>query len=235
MKLLFILLSTLFLQGNTQYAQGDYADAVASYQQAVAEHPTADGYYNLGNACFKTGDVAQSILAYERCLRIDPRHRDAQHNLRFAEARIIDNIEDKGQFFLARWAAALRDQLSVSTWFVLSISSFLIALAALFVFFFTHPLVLRKAGFHTAWVLLLFSLLSLSAGLSLSHRNTARELAIITQGVVNAKSSPDRSGTDLFVLHEGTKVRISDQLTDWVEIRVADYVGWIPLTALERI
>ena len=62
-----------------------------------------------------------------------------------------------------------------------------------------------------------------------------KEEAIIMQGVVNAKSSPDKSGTDLFVLHEGTKVHIGDRVGEWCEIHVGNNIGWIRQSALEQI
>ena len=55
------------------------------------------------------------------------------------------------------------------------------------------------------------------------------------QGVVSAKSSPDQSGTELFLLHEGTKVRITDQLGDWYQVHVAQYEGWVEARTVERI
>ena len=94
---------------------------------------------------------------------------------------------------------------------------------------------LRKTAFHVAWIALLFSLIAgLNAG-SLHQRDTLRNEAIITQGVVNAKSSPDRSGTDLFTVHEGTKVTIRETLGEWSNVRVGSNEGWIKQQNMERI
>ena len=82
---------------------------------------------------------------------------------------------------------------------------------------------------------LLLSVVSGIDALSLHRRDTERAEAIITQGITNAKSSPDRSGTDLFTLHEGTKVEISETLGEWCKIRVGNNEGWISLQHLERI
>ena len=94
---------------------------------------------------------------------------------------------------------------------------------------------LRKTAFHIAWIALLFSLIAGLNAASLHKRYTLRNEAIITQGVVNGKSSPDRSGTDLFTLHEGTKVTIRETLGEWCNIRVGNYEGWVRLQNLERI
>jgi SH3-like domain-containing protein len=54
---------------------------------------------------------------------------------------------------------------------------------------------------------------------------------------VTVKSTPAQNGTDLFILHEGTKVTITDgQLKDWKQVRVADgKEGWVETSQIEII
>ncbi len=235
MKLLFIFLNILFSQANAQYAEGNYAEAAAQYEQVIAEQPSAEAYYNLGNAYFKQGELAQAILAYERALRIEPSYKDAKHNLLFAQSRIVDNIEDTQSFFLSNWLKAIRNALNQQTWMILSIALFICMLIGFFLFAFSQTVWVRKTAFYTSLVALLISLVACINAGSLHHRDTARAEAIITQGIVNAKSSPDRSGTDLFTVHEGTKVVITETIGDWCCIHVGNYIGWMPLAHLERI
>jgi len=235
MNFLFIILSTLFLDANAQYAEGNYAEATTMYQQLISEQPSAEVYYNLGNAYFKQGELAQSILAYERALRLQPSHKNAKHNLQFAQSRIIDNIEDTQSFFLSNWFKAIRNALSENTWMWMSIAYFLCMLIGIFFFAFSHTIWIRKTAFYTSMVALLISIIACANAGSLHKRDTVRAEAIITQGVVNAKSSPDRSGTDLFTIHEGTKVEIRETIGDWCCIHVGNDVGWIQLSHLERI
>lgn len=224
-----------YVMANESYAKGEYADAASLYEAALEQGKSAEVYYNLGNAYFKMGELAQSILSYERALRINPRYEDAKHNLQFAQSRIVDNIEDNTAFFLSQWTVALRNSLHETSWIWLSIGLFVLFLIGAIGFAFLHSIGWRKAGFHTAWVALLFSIISLSFAGSLHNRDTVREEAIITQSIVNAKSSPDKSGTDLFVLHEGTKVHVRSTLSGWMEIHVGNHVGWVSQSALERI
>ncbi len=225
---------TTFEQANAAYADGRYEDAAAGYEALLAEAPDATLYYNLGNARYKQGELAQAILNYERALRLRPSYKDAQYNLKFAQSKITDNIVEQ-DFFLSAWARAVRNSLKESTWFILSIGLFILGLTGILVFLLSREIWLRKTAFHIAWIALLFSLIAgLNAG-SLHNRDTLRNEAIITQGVVNAKSSPDRSGTDLFTLHEGTKVTIREALGDWVNVRVGSNEGWIRASFLERI
>lgn len=241
MKFLLILLTSLFSQANTYYAEGNYAEAAAQYEQIIAS--TSDEmssdyavvYYNLGNAYFKQGELAQSILAYERALRLQPSLKDAKHNLQFAQSRIVDNIEDTHSFFLSNWLKAVRNALSERTWVMLSISLFLLTLVGFFFFAFSHTIWLRKTAFYTSLVALLISVCACANAGSLHQRDTERAEAIITQGIVNAKASPDRSGTELFTIHEGTKVKITETIGEWCCIEVGNNIGWMPLAHLERI
>lgn len=235
MKLLLIFLTSLFTQANAQYAEGNYAQAAEQYEQIIAQQPSAEVYYNLGNAYFKQGELAQSILAYERALRLKPSMRDAKHNLQFAQSRIVDNIEDTQSFFLSKWLKVIRNALSQTTWIVLSVSLFVLMLIGFFLFAFSQTIWLRKAAFYISIIALMISIGAFVNAGSLHLRDTQRAEAIITQGVVNAKASPDRSGTELFTIHEGTKVEITEVIGDWCCIHVGNNVGWIQLAHLERI
>jgi len=60
--------------------------------------------------------------------------------------------------------------------------------------------------------------------------------AIIMSSAAPIKSSPDRAATDLFVLHEGTKLTTGESIDGWVEIRIADgRKGWIESSRIEQI
>ena len=230
----FTFAQDAFDAANAAYADGRYEEAAAMYQTLLDEQPDATLYYNLGNARFKQGELAQAILNYERALRLKPNYKDAQYNLAFAQSRITDNIVEQ-DFFLSSWARTVRNSLSERTWWSTSIGLFICALIALLLFLLGRELWLRKTAFHVAWIALLFSLIAgLNAG-SLRQRNTLRNEAIITQGVVNVKSSPDRSGTDLFTIHEGTKVTIRETLGEWVNVSVGSNEGWMKAAHLERI
>ena len=231
---------TAWETANQHYADGQYEEAIIGYENllqdpSVRAEARAEVLYNLGNAYFKTGENARAILAYERCLRLNPRHQDAQHNLQFAQARIIDNIEDYQPFFLLQWAQTVRGWQGEEAWLLWSVALFILCLVGMFIFAFMRQLILRKTAFYTGVAAFCFSLIALWCGLSLHHRDLIKEEAIIVQGVVNAKSSPDKSGTDLFVLHEGTKVHIGDRVGEWCEIRVGNNIGWIRQSALEQI
>lgn len=235
MNILFILLTSLFLDANTQYAEGNYDQAATLYEQVLLEEPSAEVYYNLGNAYFKQAELAKAILAYERALRIKPSYKDAQYNLQFAQSKIVDNIEDPNTFFLSNWLLAIRNSLAMHIWMYLSIALFLLMLLGVFLFAFSQTVWLRKTAFYCSILALVMSIIACANAGSLHRRDSIRSDAIITQGVVNVKASPDRSGTDLFTIHEGTKVKITDNIGDWCCVQVGHNIGWMQQVYLERI
>lgn len=232
---------TMLEQGNEQYAAGNYTDAIETYLSIINEAEGHIGksyatvYYNLGNAYYKTGELAQSIIAYERALRLSPTDGDIQYNLAFVQSHITDNITDTQSFAISNWLKTVRNMLPEQVWMWMSVILFSLCLVGILLFMLSREIWLRKTAFHLAWIMLLVAILSgVNAG-SLHRRDTKRAEAVITQGIVNAKSSPDRSGTDLFTLHEGTKVYIKETLGEWCNIRVGNNQGWIKVNHLERI
>ncbi len=227
---------SIWQSANQAYADADYATAIVQYQTILDSiGPSAEIYYNLGNAYYKTNELGRAILNYERTLAINPFHKDAKYNLRIAQERIVDKVTDNNSFFISKWTKSLIHSLKAHTWMWISVGLFLLTLIGLFVYFFSKNIALRKTGFHIAWIALLTSIISLIFCLVSNAQEQSHSEAIIMAGIVNAKASPDRSGTDLFVLHEGTKVYITDSISEWIEIEVGQNKGWIPQKAAERI
>ena len=93
----------------------------------------------------------------------------------------------------------------------------------------------RKAGFYSGVALLIVSLVCLNFSAWQKSDYAKKDSAIVMAPVSSVKSSPS-SGKDLFVIHEGTKVKVLDNVGDWLNISLADgRQGWIESSALEVI
>jgi SH3-like domain-containing protein len=91
-------------------------------------------------------------------------------------------------------------------------------------------------GFWTGMVFIAFSILLFALSWSGNRLLTSTSYAIVFAPTITVKSSPDEKSTDLFVIHEGTKVVLLDNISGWYEIRIANgSVGWLPQSALEKI
>jgi len=213
----------------TSYSKGRYSEAAILYEGILQQNGISyKVYYNLGNAYFKCDRLAPAILNFERALRLNPGDADARFNLEMCQARIVDKIDPLGMFLIARWYHSLGNFFNSNGWAYVSILFFLLFIGCLFAYFFARRRWLKKSGFFVGILFLTFSVLSLVYSAQNSHRITNPDEAILFTLSVTVKSSPDKSGTDLFVLHEGTKMKIRSVLGDWSEIELEDgNVGWL--------
>ena len=227
----------LWQMGNTAYNEGKWAKAEECYTLIVEQGQySAALYYNLANAHFKQEELGKALLYYNRALRLRPADEDIRHNLEYAEQSTKDSIEQIPEFFLKTWIKSLRGALSCTAWSVLSLILLVASLAFALIYLLAQGLSHRKMGFYMmATAALLFVV---ATAFAWSERNmlVERNEAIIMNTAVSIKSSPDRSATELFVLHEGTKVTIGETIDGWAEVRIADgRKGWIEDERIERI
>ena len=227
----------LWERGNQAYIDGDYAQALACYSAIEnGGHYSARLYYNMGNAYFKQNMLGKAILYYNRALVVSPSMDDARYNLEIAESQTKDKIAVVPQFFLNRWMQTIQRALSCTAWSVLSLLCLAVALALLLLFLLGSALSVRKVGFYGTVVALLLFVATISFAIAERNDILNREQAIVMSSAISVKSSPDRAATDLFVIHEGTKVTISSQVEGWAEVTIADgKKGWTELSHLERI
>lgn len=222
---------------DSAYARADYETAVKLYCQVAEQHPTRDVCYNLGCAYYRTDDMAHSILWFERALQLSPSDKDVIFNLEMARTKTIDKIIPQHEFILITYFHALVNSVSLRTWTILAMLSFVLMLAALLLFWMSGSIGVRKVSFSAAAVLLVVCILSNVCASQQRDFKLTHESGIITTPAVTVKSTPAESGNDLFVLHEGSKVRILDSsMKEWCEVSIADgKVGWIPKKAFALI
>ena len=223
--------------GNKAYIEGNYEKAVEDYNAILdGGEYSMKLYYNLANAYFKMGNIGKSILYYNKALRIAPSQEDIRHNLALAEAQTKDRIAVIPEFFLNRWLRTVRNSMSCTAWSVLSLVCFGVLLAFGVLFLLASNVRWRKVGFYGA--LCAFVLFVATTSFAVSSRNDilSHNEAVVMGTAISIKSSPDRSATDLFVLHEGTKVKVLTEVDEWVEVVIADgKKGWTLKSNVEEI
>lgn len=224
-------------EAEAAYNGEDYPKAIEMYEAVLQKYgESANVYYNLGNAYYKAGKLAPAILNYERCLLLNPGDSDARFNLELVRQRTTDKIEPLGEFFLSKWFHAIQDRGSSNSWAKLGVVCFILFIGCLVLFFFSRWIRLKKIGFYCGLCLLVAVIVSNIFAGNQKEEMLSRDRAIVFSPTVTVKSSPDVSGTDLFVLHEGTDVTIKSTLGDWSEIVLADgNVGWMPSKDIQKI
>ncbi|MBN2765332.1 MAG: tetratricopeptide repeat protein [Paludibacteraceae bacterium] len=222
---------------NDFYATGEYAMAADAYEKIIKQQGVApELYFNLGNAYYKMNETGKSILNYERALRLRPGYKNALINLEFAQARVVDNVIQAPSFFLKRWFTDIMKMLSSNQWFWLAFVAFIITLVFALFFVYGASHFLRRFSFYTATIMAVLMVVTLFFSGLRKNQMLHHNEAIIMTGSVTAKSSPDKSGTDLFQLHEGTKVKVKSTLGEWTEIVLGNGTpGWIQTQIIEII
>lgn len=225
-------------EADSAYIKNDFANAVNLYESILTnEGESADIYYNLGNSYYKMNNIAKAVLNYERALLLNPGDGDTRFNLEMAKSKTVDKVTPPSEMFFVTWTQSLINSMSERAWARTGIITFILTILTLVLFIFGKQVVLKKIGFISA---ICFFVICILANIFASEQKAElvnHENAIIMAPSVTVKSTPNESGTDLFILHEGRKVMIKDNtMKEWKEIRLEDgNVGWVPTNVIEII
>ena len=229
---------SLWNAANQAYSEGRWNDAAGDYQMlSIMGLESAALYCNTGDAFFKEGNLPKAILYYEKALKLDPSYEDARYNLELLNARIQDRIEFVPEFILKVWAKDVCWLMDSDAWAVAFLVFLGLTLAMLLLFLLAPSVAGRRTGFFTGIVMLILAIAAISFSVWQKNDYFKADDAIVMRPVSAVKSSPSaESSQDLFVLHEGTKVRILDQVGSWNNIELSDgRQGWIPSGDIEVI
>ena len=227
----------LFSEANDFYKNGQYSKAIKLYSNLEEQGLESDDlFFNLGNCYYKLNKVAPSIYYYEKALKINPLNEDASINLAYAKRMTIDVIEDLPKTFLQRFSATVVQKLTYDNWALLAvIASFLSAF--LFLLYYFSSSSKRKILYFNMSIFFVFAMI-VTASFAFSNYKTVQKnrSAIIFSPKSEIKNSPSFDGETVFELHEGTKVYILDELSNWKKIKLADgKIGWIKTSDLKEI
>nr|WP_308570701.1 tetratricopeptide repeat protein [Segatella cerevisiae] len=248
-KLRFVFLCLLLLvfglnvsaltkaNADAEYSKGNYQQAIKDYQQLLRDGVSAPLYYNLGNAYYRSDNIPQAVLAYERAHLIQPGDKDIRFNLEFARNKTIDKIIPQSELFFVTWYKDLVNFTSVDHWAYIAIGSLLLSLILVLVYLFGQNLTWRKVGFYGACVtvvaFLLCNLFAFQQKSALVHRTGA----IVIAPSISVKKTPAPNSSEAFVIHEGTRVEITDKtMKQWRGVKLADgREGWLRTNQIEGI
>ena len=222
---------------DTEYQKGNYQQAIRDYEEILKNGESAEIYFNLGIAYYRTDNITKAVLNYERARLLSPGDDDINFNPQFARSKTIDKITPQSEMFFVTWYKSLVNFTSVDNWAKTGILCIVMALLLVLLYLFGPQLMLRKIGFFGGLAFFVIFLLSNLFAFQQKQALDNRTGAIIISPSVNIKKTPAKNSADQFVLHEGTRVDIIDKgMTDWRCIRVGDgREGWIETKAIEEI
>ncbi|MDP1745266.1 MAG: tetratricopeptide repeat protein [Bacteroidota bacterium] len=222
---------------NSAYSKGDYSKASKLYENIISNGQEApEVYFNLGNAYYKTNNIAFAILNYERALKLEPDNEDFSFNLKLANQKTEDKIDAAPQLFLSQWKNGLVGLMTEKGWSQLCILLVCISLILFAIYITMQKRGLKQFGFFGGTTLVILSIVTFFIAqhkYSITKNNSE---AIITSPSITVTGSPNEKGTKLFILHEGTKVNVTQEDVSWAEIKIANgNTGWIKRSELQKI
>ncbi|HMK06783.1 MAG TPA: tetratricopeptide repeat protein [Flavobacterium sp.] len=244
-KIVFLLLLTTqvffgqngFESGNALYQKGNYEEAVSAYEGVLAgKKESAELYFNLANAYYKLNKVAPAIYNYEKALLLNPNDKEILNNLKFAQKLQIDEIKEVPKVGFGKLLRDFTALFDYNQWAWISVT-----FAFLFLSFFAGYYLSQTSSYKMLFFFGMFFLAFviivslLSALFEKSHDKNERP-AVVFAEVTAVKSEPKASASDVFMLHEGTKVFVMEKLDDWKRIELTDGTeGWIESSALKEV
>ena len=219
-----------FSKGNAAYAEEHFAEAIHNYERAVSARTWSPAlFYNLGNAYFRGGDAGHAILNYRRALALDPRHPEAEANLRVVRdrARALDLRQNALESYAA-WASA--DTYAI----VGALAFWVVAFLLVDAFRQQRRVTAVRTSVLTAGVLVLVA--SLSALYLLETGRSGRALGIVTGHEVQARVATAENASSVLPLQPGSEVKVISIRGDWLYALLPnDSRGWIPARAVELV
>ena len=222
-------MDSLFNAANQLYENEAYEAALEAYHAVIlAGKESAALYYNMGNAAFRSNSIGHAVLYYEKALKLDPSHEDAAHNLDFVSRYRTDAFEEVPVLFLSAWLSAFVQLFPEHIWSILAMIFFVVILSGAILYLYSRSVFVKKVGFISALAALLLFAVSLSSAIGRHRDIVDPDTGIILAPSVVVRSSPSDSGTELFILHEGTKIHVNEEVGTWQNIRLVDgREGWI--------
>jgi pentatricopeptide repeat protein len=224
-------------QAGALYRNGEFDKAIKIYEELRSDGFEGTSlYFNLANSYYRIGKLGYAILNYERALKISPSDEDVKHNLAFASLSTVDRIQPLPTFFLFEWWDSLLASLSINGWTYIVFLFYILLMILIVAYFFAKTIFQQKLILFSGLGILTILLLTVS--LLIVKINGEQNVigGVVIGQSITVKTSPDVKSTDAFVIHEGLKVSLEDQLDEWVKIRLADgKVGWVENDAVERI
>ena len=227
----------LMQQAGNFYRNGEFDKAIKIYEELRSGgYEGTSLYFNLANSYYRIGKLGYSILNYERALKKSPTDEDVKHNLAFANLSTVDRIQPLPTFFLFAWWESILASLSVNGWTYFAYFIFILLMVFSVIYFFAKTIFQQKLILFSGLGTLILFLIVVSLLIVKINREETVIGGVVVEQSITVKTSPDPKSTDAFVIHEGLKVNLEDQLDEWIKIKLADgKVGWVEINSIEKI
>lgn len=227
--------NTLWQLANHAYQNKNYDAATHLYDSMLKKNiVNSELYYNAGNAYYKNHKLGMAIWYFEKAYQQSPNDEDIEMNLKIARLKLVDKIDVVPEFVLLRWAKKLINLLSIKSWAIITIFFFWLMLCGWLLYYFTFNYVVLGKRF--IWFGLIFGLVFLAVAYVSNRNSVSEKFAIVIATNTTIKSAPDETSSDLFLIHEGLKLKLNKTNGNWVNVSLADgKVGWCNTSDLKNL
>jgi tetratricopeptide (TPR) repeat protein len=219
----------LFEEATSAYNDGKYESAIENYLQILenGEHSAAL-YYNLGNCYYKTNQIAPSIYYYEKALLLSPGDPEIENNLTYARQMTIDAIEPLPESGLAKIYNNIIGLWTFDQWGYAAVVFVILFVLSYLAYFFLRLSSQKRIAFASSMISMIVSCICIVFAFVQKSNYKADQPAIVFADECLVKSEPNNRSSEVFLLHEGTKVKVLDGLEDYKKIELADgKIGWV--------
>ena len=222
---------------DAEYQRGNYQQAIKDYESLLKDGASAEVFYNLGNAYYRTDNITRAVLNYERAYRLAPADEDISFNLQLARSKTIDKMPVENEMFFVGWYRSVVYLLSVDAWGKTAIFSIVAALACILAFLFAPQTYVRRIGYFGGLVFFVAFLLCNTFAFLQKRALGCHAGAIAVSPTVSVRKTPSRQSAEQFVVHEGTRMDITDDtMKGWLHVQFGDgREGWIETGQAEEI
>ena len=219
----------LFEDATAAYNKGEYEKAIETYQEILSNgQHSASLYYNLGNSHYKLNQIAPSIYYYEKALLLDPGDKDTKQNLAFAQQMTIDDIKPNPQSGLAKIYNNIIGILSFDQWAYTAVILVILFVLGYLAYYFLTYSSQKRVAFIGSMASLMLAIVAVVFAYVQFENYSSEQPAIVFAIETKVKSEPNDRSSEVFILHEGTKVEVLDGLEDYKKIELADgKSGWV--------
>ena len=211
-----------FNEANNYYNDSKYLESIKIYESILAGGwESSNLYYNMGNSYFRQNQIGQSIWAYKKALKMDPRNEDLIKNLSIAEAKIKDRIILPDEFYFVKIYGKFKSRYILKEW--LLIGGVIVLFTVISFLFSEFRIINNLIILKAVKFLMLLTVLVHIVILDKYFDENEDKLGIIIDNKVNAYSGPFYGDNSiLFSINEGTEVIIKQSQKDWMEIILLD-------------
>jgi len=227
----------LFNRATTFYNEGEYEKASENYFKIIenGEHSAAV-YYNIGNCYYKLNQIAPSIYYYEKALLLKPNDREIKNNLAYAQNMTLDAFEPLPETSLSKLYKNITGLLSFDQWSYASVFFVFLFILAYILFYYLRYSSHKRIAFIASITSLFIAVFCFVLALVQFRDFEAEIPAIVFSEELIVKSEPNNRSSQAFLLHEGTKVYVLDELDDWKKIELKDgKTGWVPSNEIKLL